>query len=126
MPLTQISLREGKPAEYRNALMEQTYLAMRDTIGIPEHDRFATITEHHPDNFRTSGDYLGVARSEDAVFIRITLNTGRSTDQKKALYARIAERLASDPGVRPEDIVIVLTEVTTEDWSLGNGLATYA
>lgn len=126
MPFTQISLVEGKPAEYRAALMEQTYLAMRDTIGIPADDRFATITEHSRENFNTSGNYLDVDRSDDVVFIQITLNAGRSVDQKKALYARIAERLGDHPGVRAQDIVISLVEVAKQDWSLGNGEAQYA
>jgi phenylpyruvate tautomerase PptA (4-oxalocrotonate tautomerase family) len=126
MPFTHIALAEGKPVEYRNALMEQIYLAMRETIAIPEDDRFATISEHKPENLNNSGDYLGVDRSDDVVFIRITLNQGRTVDQKKALYAMIAKNLAADPGVRPEDLVITLIEVGPQDWSLGNGLAQYA
>ena len=126
MPLTQISLKKGKSVEYRQALMEQIYLAMRETISIPENDRFATITELEPDNFNNSGNYANIERSEDIVFIQITLNSGRSTDKKKALYAEIAKRLQADPGVRREDVVISLVEVATEDWSLGNGIAQYA
>ncbi len=126
MPFTQISLKKGKPPEYRRALMEQIYLAMRESIAIPENDRFATITELEPENFNNSGSYADIDRSEDVVFIQITLNAGRSTEKKKALYAAIANRLKEDPGVRPEDVVISLIEVATEDWSLGNGLAQYA
>ena len=81
MPFTHISLAEGQPVEYRTALMEQIYLAMRDTVNIPEDDRFATISEHKPENINNSGDYAGIERSEDDVFIQITLDAGRSTDQ---------------------------------------------
>ena len=126
MPFTQISLKKGKSVEYRRALMEQVYLAMRETIGIPENDRFATITELDVENFNNSGDYAGVDRSDDAVVIQITLNAGRTVEKKKALYAEIAKRLKSDPGVRPEDVIISLIEVAKEDWSLGNGIAQYA
>ncbi len=106
--------------------MEEVYLAMRESIGIPEDDRFATITELEDGNFNHSGDYLGIERSEDVVFIRITLNRGRTTDLKKALYAQIAERLNTNLGIRKEDVVISLLEVSPEDWSLGNGDAQYA
>lgn len=126
MPFTQISLKQGKSPEYRRALMEQVYLAMRETINILENDRFATITELEPGNFNNSGDYGGIDRSDDIVFIQITLNAGRPVERKKALYAEIAKRLEADPGVRPEDIVISLFEVSKEDWSLGNGVAQYA
>ena len=125
MPFTQISMTEGKPVEYRTTLMEQVYLAMRDTINIPEDDRFATISEHKPENINNSGSYLGIDRSADVIFIQITLNHGRSTDQKKALYGKIAERLSDSLDVRPEDVVVSLIEVQLEDWSLGNGEGQY-
>ncbi len=126
MPFTQISLRKGKSLEFRRDLMEEIYLAMRDTIGSPENDRFATIVELDEGNYNHSGDYAGISRSDDVVFIQITLNKGRTVDVKKALYARIAERLNAKPGVRTEDVVISLVEVGAEDWSLGNGEAQYA
>jgi len=126
MPFTQISLKKGKSPEYRRALMEQVYLAMRESIQIPENDRFATITELETGNFNNSGDYAGVDRSDDVVFIQITLNAGRSIEKKKALYAEIAQRLKADRGVRPEDVDISLLEVSKEDWSLSNGVAQYA
>ena len=126
MPFTQISLRKGKSLDYRRDLMEEVYLAMRESIGIPENDRFATVTELEDDNFNNSGDYLGISRSDDIVYIQITLNSGRTPDNKKALYAKIAERLNANLGIRKEDIVISLLEVSPEDWSLGNGEAQYA
>lgn len=126
MPFTQISLKKGTTQSFRSALMEEIYLAMRESIGIPEDDRFATITELEPGNFNSSGNYAGVNRTEDVIFIQITLNTGRTVELKKALYAAVAKRLSNNPGVRPEDIVISLIEVAKEDWSLGNGEAQYA
>lgn len=126
MPFTSISLKKGKSSEYRRALMEQIYLAMRETIDIPENDRFATIIEIDADNFNNSGDYAGISRSDDVLFIQITLNAGRTVERKKALYAEIARRLKKEPGVRSEDIVISLLEVSKDDWSLGNGEAQYA
>ena len=126
MPLIQISLRKGKPLDYRRDLMEEVYLAMRESINTPENDRFATITELEDGNFNNSGDYLGISRSDDIVFIQITLNAGRTTDKKKALYAEIAKRLNTKLGIRKEDVVISLVEIAPEDWSLGNGEAQYA
>jgi len=126
MPFTQISLRKGKPLDYRRDLMEEVYLAMRESINIPENDRFATLTELEDNNYNNSGDYLGISRSDDIVYIQITLNGGRTTDKKKALYAKIAERLNTKLGIRVEDVVISLLEVSPEDWSLGNGEAQYA
>jgi 4-oxalocrotonate tautomerase len=102
------------------------YQAMLETINMPEHDRFQVITEHASEGLVYHPSYLGIQRTDDIVFIQITLNAGRTLEQKKALYARVAELLAKDPGIRPEDVLINLVECSRENWSFGNGIASYA
>jgi len=126
MPLVRISLREGKSAEYRRAIGDAVHRAMVETINVPAADRFQVITEHSPDNLIYDPSYLNIDRSDDVVFVQVTLNAGRTIEQKKALYARIAELLAENPGLRPQDILINLVEVSRENWSFGNGEAQYA
>ena len=126
MPLTRISLRAGKTPAYRHAVMEQIYQAMRETFDVPEEDRFMTISEHDDSSFDFGRNYLDIARSDDLVIIQITANNTRTREQKKELFAEIAERLSSEPGIRSEDIFINLTEVPKENWSFGHGLAQYA
>jgi 4-oxalocrotonate tautomerase len=126
MPLSRISLRKGKSPAYRKAVLDGVYLAMRETFNVPEEDRFMTITQHEADDFDYSASYLGVARSDDLVIIQITANNTRTTEQKKALFARIVERLVENPGLRPEDVLINLVETLAENWSFGHGLAQYA
>ncbi|HEX4674689.1 MAG TPA: tautomerase family protein [Steroidobacteraceae bacterium] len=62
--------------------------------------------------------------ANDIVMIQIVLNQ-RAMNVKLALYKAITERLARDPGVRPEDVLINLVPVAPEDWSFGNGKAQY-
>jgi 4-oxalocrotonate tautomerase len=126
MPLAHISMRTGKSEAYRQAIIDGVYRALRETFNVPEDDQFMTITEHDAANFRFGATYLGVARSEDVVYIQITANNTRTLEQKKALFARIAELLADKPGVRREDVFVSLVEVLKENWSMGNGLAQYA
>jgi 4-oxalocrotonate tautomerase len=126
MPLTSIHIRRGKSPEYHEALMEQVYLSMYEALGTPEGDKFMTITEHEASCFNNSGNHAGIERSDDTVIIQITILAGRSVDQKKALYAALAEKLGKDPGVRKEDIFVSLIECAKEDFSLGNGIAQYA
>jgi phenylpyruvate tautomerase PptA (4-oxalocrotonate tautomerase family) len=126
MPLTRVALRRGKPAAYRRAILDQLYEAMRETFAVPEGDRFMTLTEHDDSDFHYGADYLDIARSDDLVMIQITANDTRTLAQKRALYRRIAERLAENPGIRPEDVLISLVEVKRENWSFGHGLAQYA
>ncbi|KAB2890900.1 MAG: tautomerase family protein [Burkholderiaceae bacterium] len=126
MPLLHIALRSGKPETYRQAIFDSLYRAMRETFSVPEDDQFMAMTEHEAANFRYGASYLGVARSDDLVFVQITANNTRTQGQKKALFQRIAERLGESPGIRPEDVFVSLVEVEKENWSLGNGLAQYA
>ena len=125
MPLTRVSLRGGKPAGYRKAILDGLYQAMRETFDVPEGDRFMTISEHDEPDFSYGADYLDIARSDDLVIIQLTVSNTRTVAQKKALYRRIVERLTANPGLRPEDIFINLVEVRPENWSFGHGIAHY-
>ncbi|HZY31867.1 MAG TPA: tautomerase family protein [Candidatus Methylomirabilis sp.] len=126
MPLVRISLREGKSEAYRRAIADGIHRAMVETISVPPLDRFQVITEHPAESLIYDPAYLGIVRGDDVVFVQITLNAGRSTEQKRALYARMAELLGVSPGLRPQDLLISLVEVPRENWSFGNGEAQYA
>ncbi|HEX7969649.1 MAG TPA: tautomerase family protein [Stellaceae bacterium] len=126
MPLARISLRRGKSAEYRKAVLDNVYLAVRETFDVPDGDRFMTISEHDADDFSYGADYLGMVRSDDLVIIQLTVSDTRGVEQKKALYRRVAERLGENPGIRPDDVFVNLVEVAKENWSFGRGLAQYA
>jgi phenylpyruvate tautomerase PptA (4-oxalocrotonate tautomerase family) len=126
MPLIRISLRKGQSSAYRKGLADGVYLALRETFNVPEGDLFVTIGEHEDDNFFYGANYLDIARSDDLVIIQITVSNTRTVDQKKALFKRIAEKLGTEPGLRPEDVFINLIEVEKENWSFGHGIAQYA
>ncbi len=40
MPLTRVSLLKGKLPEYRRAILDGLYQAMREAFDVPEDDRF--------------------------------------------------------------------------------------
>jgi 4-oxalocrotonate tautomerase len=126
MPLVRISLVKGKPETYRRKVGDAIHRALVEAVGVPPLDRFQIITEHEPGDLVYDSNYLGIARSADLVIVQITLSTGRSLAQKRALYRRIASNLASSVGLRPEDAWINLVEVAKENWSFGNGVASYA
>jgi 4-oxalocrotonate tautomerase len=126
VPLVRVSLRKGKPAAYRKAILDGIYAAMRGAFEVPEEDRFMVINEHDEADFSYSKTYLGIARTDDLILIQITANNTRTTEKKKAFFRQIVENLKADPGVRPEDVFINLVEVLPENWSFGNGIAQYA
>jgi 4-oxalocrotonate tautomerase len=126
MPLIHISLRAGKPEAYRQAIFDSLYRAMRETLSVPEDDQFMTITEHDAANFRYGASCFGIRRSDDVVFIQITVFNTRTAEQKKALFRRIAQLLGERPGIRPENVFVNVLEAAKENWSVGHGLAQFA
>lgn len=126
MPLVRISLLKGKPAAYRRKVGDAVHQALVETIDVPAKDRFQLITEHDPEDFVYDREYLGIVRSRDLVIIQATISAGRSLNLKRRLYRAIAERLGAAVQLRPEDVFVNLVEVAKENWSFGNGVASYA
>ena len=124
MPLIRISVRKGRTLHERLALGDAVHRALVEACGVPKDDKFQVITEHDAD-LVYDPKYLGIERSEGVVFVQIFLRKGRTPDQKRALYKRIAE-LAAEGGVRKQDILVTLSETDAVDWSFGDGIAQYA
>ncbi len=126
MPLVRIDLIEGKSLNYREQIGECVYQAMREALNVPEFDRFVIINEHPPGNLQFDRNYLGIARTDDNIFIQVTLNAGRTVDLKRNFYKSVVDKLVSAVKIRKQDVFISLVEVPKENWSFGNGEAQYA
>ncbi|MEA3193115.1 MAG: hypothetical protein QOD26_1448 [Betaproteobacteria bacterium] len=125
MPLVRISLVKGQPAALRRSIGEAVHRSLVEAIDVPPQDRFQILTEHEPGDLVYDSEYLGIARTDNIVILQITLSAGRNLEKKRKLYRRIAHHLAA-LGVRREDVWINLVEVAKENWSFGNGVASYA
>ena len=123
MPFVRISLRKGKSPDYLVALADNIQRALVETFDVPENDRFQAI--HQPDENELIFDrsYLAGPRSDDFVYISITIGRPRPAEMKAALYRRLTDLLAVSPGLRPEDVMIVISTSAPDDWSFGNGIA---
>jgi hypothetical protein len=71
----------------------------RATRELTEHEATDPAMEVSP-NLKAS--ILDIARTDGILVIQITLNAGRTVEMKKALFARIADRLAEQPDQRIE------------------------
>jgi 4-oxalocrotonate tautomerase len=125
MPLVKIYVRKNKTDAELRAIGDGVHDALVAHANVPADDRFQILNRLDRDQIVSHPTYGGVNRSEDIVVIEITLNAGRTVEIKKNLYAGIAARLER-VGVRPDDVLISLVEVTKENWSFGGGRATYA
>jgi len=126
MPFVRISLRKGKSPDYLTALSDNIQRALVDTFDVPENDRFQTIHQHDENELIYDRTYLAGPRSDDFVYISITIGRPRTAETKKALYRRLVDLLAQSPGLRPEDVMIVISTSAPEDCSFGNGIAQMA
>ncbi|MCU1773643.1 tautomerase family protein [Pseudomonas sp. 13B_3.2_Bac1] len=126
MPLVRVEIKKHADPTFAKRIGEQIYAAMRSAINVPEHDNFQILNEHDGEHFIFDPQYLGIQRTDQLVIIQITLNEGRTLEQKKALYQTIAQNLNTHLGIRLEDVFINLVEVKKENWSFGNGIAQYA
>ncbi|HEY4639914.1 MAG TPA: tautomerase family protein [Thermoanaerobaculia bacterium] len=125
MPLVKLWMRRGKSPEFLRTAADCVHEALVAQANVPADDRFQILQQLDSDALIAHPTYGGVNRSEDLIVIEITLNQGRTLEIKKALYADIVARLGRALDVRPDDVLISLIEVTKENWSFGNGLATY-
>jgi phenylpyruvate tautomerase PptA (4-oxalocrotonate tautomerase family) len=102
--------------------------ALVDAIGIPPDDLFQVLASHDgtQGTLRYDDGYLGVHRDDDLVFVAITMRSGRTADQKQALYRRIAELAREYAGTEPRNVFVTITENELIDWSFGEGVAQYA
>lgn len=125
MPFVRIDLLEGKTPEYRMQIGQIVYQAMLDVLNVPSNDRFQIITEHPKTGLQYDREYLGVHRSDDCIFLQITLNSGRTVKMKQRFYKVVADRLHESLKLRHQDVFINLVEVSKENWSFGNGEAQY-
>jgi phenylpyruvate tautomerase PptA (4-oxalocrotonate tautomerase family) len=125
MPLVKIYVPKNKTDARLRAIGDAVHEALVAQANVPADDRFQILNLLERDQIVAHPSYGGVTRSDDIVIVEITLNLGRTLEVKKALYADIALRLER-VGVKPDDVIVSLIEVTKENWSFGGGRATYA
>ena len=125
MPLVRISLIRGKSPEYIRAVSDGVHHGLAGAYGAPVDDKFHLIHQHEHEEFIYDQDYLGIHRTDDLVIINIIAGNWRETPKKKALFRSITDNLVEKPGLRPEDVLIVLSPNSRDEWSFGNGLASY-
>jgi Tautomerase enzyme. len=84
MPFVRIALKSSRLQKSRHGIADCIHRAMVKAIGIPEGDRFQIVTEHGADLIYDP-EFLEIKRTDGIVIIQITLASGRTVEQKKAL-----------------------------------------
>ena len=122
MPISRISLLKGKSPDYLRALSDSLQRALEEAFEVPPTDRFQLFHQHEAHELVFDRHYLGGPRSDDFVVIAITAGCPRSTATRQGFYRRLVELLAEAPGMRPEDVMVVITTSGADEWSFGAGV----
>lgn len=127
MPLVTLTLRPGKPKEFKLAILGAVHGALVAS-GVPEKDRFQRVLELGADEFRFDGEYpdLTIPRTDDFVLIEILWSVGRSVKVKRKLLADLVAALGKSPGLHPDSIMVVFKETAWENWAFAGGRIVHA
>ena len=122
MPFTRISLREGKSPAYLRAIADSLDRALVDAFEVPENDRFVVFHQHRDGELIFDRGYGGGPRSDDFILFHVTTGRTRSPDTTARFFRRLVDNLEAAPGVRPEDVMIVIANSAIGDWSFASGV----
>jgi phenylpyruvate tautomerase PptA (4-oxalocrotonate tautomerase family) len=117
MPVSKIEVRRVRTDEEVHALIEALYLAQREALRVPEHDRQIRYIEHKPEHFA-----IPPGKTDNYTLIEICIFPGRSLETKKALYRAIVAKFEA-LGIGRDDLFIVLHEPPLENWAIRGGQA---
>ena len=126
MPLTRISLLAGKSSAYLAAVSNSLDRALVENFEVPEKDRFIIFHQHQQEELVFDRNYRGGPRSDDFIIFHITTGRDRSDEVKRGFYQGLVDRLTKAPGIRPEDVMVVIANSTFSDWSFASGISTAA
>jgi phenylpyruvate tautomerase PptA (4-oxalocrotonate tautomerase family) len=121
MPISHISLLRGKSSAYLRAVSDSLHQALVEAFDVPPEDRFQVMHQHGAEEMSIDPHYLSGTRSADFVLFNITAGRPRSAATKQAFYRRLVELLGQSPGLRPDDVMIVVQTTQPEDWSFSGG-----
>ena len=119
MPLVTISILKGKSPDYIKAVADGINSAVIETMGFPDDDRYQVIHELDSHSLQLQ------TRDEDRVIMHLVMRAGRSNKAKQAFYAKVVKNLEQNPGIKPANVLISITENHDIDWSFRDGIAQF-
>src|SRR5262249_46423532 len=124
MPLAKIHVVEGRYDEARLIKVSAAVqAALMNTLRVPPEDFFQLIFEFPRQRFLHTPSFVGMHYSDDLIILDLTFIQGRSKEMRLALLKDINARVATVAGISPDDLMITIYEVPSENISFGQGEA---
>jgi phenylpyruvate tautomerase PptA (4-oxalocrotonate tautomerase family) len=117
MPDVLIEVRGDWIGDRKAEFIDAVHGALVKSLKVPAEDKVVRLVQHPLENFA-----IPKGMGEKYTHIEIAMFIGRSIDARRALYREIV-RSAEPFGVPPNDVKIVLIEVTKENVGFRGGKA---
>lgn len=124
MPLVHIDVTEGRNDEQIKDLMNTVQECVVSAFKVPERDRYQIVTEHKPGRMILQDTGLGFERTDNAIVVQV-FTSPRATVMKEQFCELMAEKLNTQCGLDPKDLLISFMTNTDVDWSFGFGEIQY-
>lgn len=124
MPLTRISLPDTYTDAERQAISDGLHEALVQCFDVPRKDRFQIIEVLPARQLVMDPDYMAQeGRSKAALIFQVSAGRPRTEAQRRSFYAELVKRLESSVGIRPADVMVVISTNQTAEWSFSQGIA---
>ena len=122
MPFVSISLARGKSRGYLDGVSNAVHEALVQELGMNPDDRFQLIDEHEPGEMIFSRDFRGGPRSDDFIVFTITEGIDSGEQAKQRFYKTLVDLLQKNPGVRGEDVFVMIQHTPPANFSFASGV----
>ncbi len=124
MPMTRIAIPEHRFKSWRSEISHSLQQVLETCFNVPANDCFQLFDRYDPEERVFDRHYLSGSeegRSDDFLLFQITAGRPRGAEEKQALYLLLVELLGQSIGIKPQDVMVVITFTQPEDWSFGSG-----
>jgi phenylpyruvate tautomerase PptA (4-oxalocrotonate tautomerase family) len=124
MPTAKIHIHEGRYSDERLAkLGDAIQAALENVLKIPKEDYYRIFHLLPPQRFVHTLGFLGMTYTEDFILLEIIFIVGWPKETRLALLKELNDRVVEAVGISPDDLSVLIYEVSGENISFGQGLA---
>ncbi|MWP62997.1 tautomerase family protein [Gilliamella sp. Pas-s25] len=121
MPLIDIYYTNNNFESKRKIIADTVYSSLREILNVKEGAKFIYFHYFKSGDCITPEQLWDISYSNNFIFIKITMNKGRTQQSKLQLYYKIAEQISQQLDISIDDVAICLIENEPVNWSFGGG-----
>ncbi|HEY6493717.1 MAG TPA: tautomerase family protein [Trebonia sp.] len=123
MPFVRISLARGKSRDYLDGVSAAVHEALVQELGMNPEDRFQLIDQYEPGEMIFNRQFRGGPRSDDFMIVTVTEGIDSGDEAKQRFYKTLVDLLRENPGVRGEDVFMMVYRTPPGNFSFASGVS---